>query len=180
MALTGFSSIHVRTRRPARLPTSVTNANGVLDMETWLQCVGGGVDLFDPYAYLEEQIGVAIDRDAIRARRKPRYLELVAGQSLRPGVGSLFAEAEEAGVALGVASSSNRSWVEGHLFEREIRHHFGAVCTSDDVANVKPDPALYLHAADALGVAHEGCVVVDDSPSGCRAGVAGGFRTLGQ
>ncbi len=42
---------------------------GVLDMETWLQCVGGGVELFDPYAYLEEQTGIAIDRDVIRASK---------------------------------------------------------------------------------------------------------------
>ena len=33
---------------------------GQLPLETWLQCVGGGVGLFDPYAYLEEQIGVEL------------------------------------------------------------------------------------------------------------------------
>ena len=39
--------------------------------------------------------------------------------------------------------------------------------------------AVALYAAAAFGLAPEACVVVDDSPSGCRAGVAGGFRTLG-
>ncbi len=151
---------------------------GVLDMETWLQCVGGGVDLFDPYAYLEEQIGVAIDRDAIRKRRKPRYLALVSAESLRPGVEPLFAEAEEAGVTLGVASSSKRSWVEGHLIEREIRHHFGTVCTSDDVGNVKPDPALYRSAAQRLSVDPSRTIAIEDSRNGMLGAKRAGLRCV--
>lgn len=155
-----------------------TEHGGVLDMETWLQCVGGGVDVFDPYAYLEGQIGANIDREVIRARRKPRYLELVAGQGLRPGVKALLASAVESGVKLAVASSSNRSWVEGHLVEREIRHHFGAVCTSDDVAKVKPDPALYRLAAERLGVDPKQAVAVEDSRNGMLSAKRAGLRCV--
>ena len=93
---------------------------GVLDMETWLTCVGGSVDLFDPYAYLESQIGAEVDRNAIRARRKPRYHALVAEQSIRPGIEALMAEANESGLPFGVASSSNRTWVVRNLTAREI------------------------------------------------------------
>ena len=45
---------------------------GILPLETWLECVGGGAGLFDPYAYLEEQTGVSVDRQAIREWRAPR------------------------------------------------------------------------------------------------------------
>ena len=43
----------------------------------------------------------------------------------------------------------------------------------------KPDPELYLIAARAMGVAPENCAVVDDSPAGCRAGVAAGMACNG-
>ena len=43
----------------------------------------------------------------------------------------------------------------------------------------KPDPGLYLHAATAIDAAPGACVVIDDSPTGCVAGVATGMRTLG-
>lgn len=43
----------------------------------------------------------------------------------------------------------------------------------------KPDPALYLHAAQKMGVAPAHCVVVEDSVLGVQAGVAAGMRVLG-
>ncbi len=45
-----------------------------------------------------------------------------------------------------------------------------------EVGAFKPDPALFLHAARALGVAPERCAVVEDSPSGVRAGLAAGMQ----
>ncbi|WP_298235716.1 HAD-IA family hydrolase [uncultured Azohydromonas sp.] len=45
-----------------------------------------------------------------------------------------------------------------------------------EVGAFKPDPALFLHAARALGVAPGRCAVVEDSPSGVRAGLAAGMQ----
>lgn len=42
----------------------------------------------------------------------------------------------------------------------------------------KPDPAIFLHAAATMGFAPADCVVVEDSPAGVRAAVAGGFRVF--
>lgn len=51
--------------------------------------------------------------------------------------------------------------------------------TADDVVRGKPDPEGYLSAAKALGVPAEGCVVIEDAPSGARAGLAAGMRVIG-
>jgi len=48
-----------------------------------------------------------------------------------------------------------------------------------DLGKWKPDPAIYLHTAKILGVAPADCIVVEDSLFGVKAGVAGGFRTIG-
>ena len=56
---------------------------------------------------------------------------------------------------------------------------FDADLSGIDLAHGKPDPELFLLAAEALGVAPVKCLVVEDAPSGIAAGVAGGMATLG-
>ncbi len=53
------------------------------------------------------------------------------------------------------------------------------VFTAADVKTPKPAPEMYLKAAAACGVAPEHCVVVEDSATGARAGLAAGMRTVG-
>jgi HAD superfamily hydrolase (TIGR01509 family) len=55
----------------------------------------------------------------------------------------------------------------------------GRVFTSADVANPKPAPDLFLHAAKSMNVAPSDCVVVEDTVTGVRAGRAAGMRVLG-
>ena len=51
--------------------------------------------------------------------------------------------------------------------------------TGNDVQHGKPHPQPYLLAADGLGVAAEGCVVVEDAPAGIQAGKTAGMRVIG-
>ncbi len=53
------------------------------------------------------------------------------------------------------------------------------VFAAQDVANPKPAPDLYLHAARMMGHAPSDCVVIEDSPTGARAARAAGIRCLG-
>jgi mannitol-1-/sugar-/sorbitol-6-phosphatase len=52
------------------------------------------------------------------------------------------------------------------------------VITAEDVRRGKPDPEGYLLAARRLGVAVAGCVVIEDSPAGVRAGLAAGAAVV--
>ncbi len=151
---------------------------GALPLETWLECVGGGSGIFDPYAYLEGQIGVSVDRQAIRERRAPRYHALVAEEPIRAGVLPLLAECQAKSLRLGIASSSNRSWVEGYLAERDLMHYFDVIRTSDDVDKVKPDPALYRTAAEKLGVSPEMAVAIEDSHNGMLGAKRAGLKCV--
>lgn len=51
--------------------------------------------------------------------------------------------------------------------------------SAEMVANPKPAPDIYLHAAKSLGVAPEHCLVVEDSKSGVKAAVAAGMTVIG-
>jgi HAD superfamily hydrolase (TIGR01509 family) len=55
----------------------------------------------------------------------------------------------------------------------------GRMFSADDVGVPKPDPALYLHAAKALGVRPLACAVIDDSAFGVQAARRAGMRSFG-
>lgn len=55
----------------------------------------------------------------------------------------------------------------------------GAVFSADMVARGKPHPDIFLFAAERLGMAPSECLVIEDSASGVRAGIAAGMSVLG-
>ena len=70
-------------------------------------------------------------------------------------------------MALALDYAGLMPWVRGKLF------------TAVEVAHPKPAPDLFLHAAKSMGVDPAHCVVVEDTPTGVRAGVAAGMRVFG-
>ena len=130
----------------------VFDSHGVhLDRALWTQYIGRGSHIFDIYDHLETLVGRSLDRDAIRAERSARHMELVEANPVLPGVLDLLGEAVEQGVPVGVASSSTRRWVVGHLERVGILDSFDSVLCRDDVSATKPDPELYTRSAEALG-----------------------------
>jgi HAD superfamily hydrolase (TIGR01509 family) len=79
---------------------------------------------------------------------------------------------------LGVASSSNRPIIELVLDRMGVRDRFAAVVSSEEVANGKPAPDVYLAVARELGVEPEDCVAIEDSTNGIKSALAAGMRTI--
>jgi HAD superfamily hydrolase (TIGR01509 family) len=145
-----------------------------LSLEAWSVCIGTA-DVFDPCAHLESQLGRSVDGPALRAERRRRSDALIAAQTPLPGVVDRLEEARALGVRLAVASSSPRSWVEGHLERLGLAAHFACVRCSDHVEVVKPDPTLYRLALEGLAVAPEEAIAFEDSPNGILAAKRAGL-----
>jgi HAD superfamily hydrolase (TIGR01509 family) len=97
-----------------------------------------------------------------------------------PGIAELIAAVQAAGFAHAVASGADRGKMRvtlgrTGLLDRLMPHVYG----SDQVQRSKPHPDVYLLAARSLGVAPERCLVVEDTPTGTRAGVAAGATVVG-
>lgn len=135
----------------------------------WAPLIGTVTDEFNIYDYLEQQAGKPIDRAAVRERRRKRYLERVIAQAILPGVEACIRAAKARGLKVGLASAASREWVLGHLERLGLHLHFDAVRTADDVARVKPDPALYHAALAALGLDATEAIAFEDSPNGIAA-----------
>ncbi|MBC7771333.1 MAG: HAD family phosphatase [Pyrinomonadaceae bacterium] len=130
---------------------------------------------------LMELKGVNVTAPLIEQGSK-RFVELLAKEGLPalPGVVEMLDDLAERRMLVAVASNSQ---IEELLFKLKLsglharfsRHAYSA----DALGKPKPDPGVYLHAAEMLGVEPAACVVVEDSPTGVFAGVRAGMRVLG-
>ena len=78
-----------------------------------------------------------------------------------------------------VASSGPPEKIDQSLTLTSLKHYFGEhIFSSYVVHSWKPDPGLFLHAAQAMGFAPEACAVVEDSEVGIRAALNAGMRAL--
>lgn len=91
-----------------------------------------------------------------------------------PGLHGFVDLVESLGLPKGVATSSRRAYLEDLLGRFDLRSRFPLTLTAEDVTNGKPDPEIYLLAAERLGVAPHEMLVLEDSEAGTRAGVAAG------
>lgn len=174
-----FDGLILETEEPIyRSWKEVYEVHGVaLPFELWVKTVGSSNQAFHPQLYLEQRLGVALPLDVLD-RRIARRVELVQSEPLLPGVADLAEAARAGGMKVGVASSSSREWVRGHLERLGIVDLFDCLRARDDVEHVKPEPDLYLASLDCLGVAATEAVAIEDSPNGVLAAKRAGLRCV--
>jgi beta-phosphoglucomutase family hydrolase len=80
---------------------------------------------------------------------------------------------------MAVATNAERANLDFVLDEGGLRSYFRVLIDGHQVAKPKPDPEIYLRAAQLLGTDPEFCVVFEDSYAGVRAGVGAGMRVVG-
>ena len=174
-----FDGLILDTEEPVyRSWLEVYQAHGEeLPFERWVQIVGTTTGGFHPQRHLEERLGRPLTQDVLD-RRAGRRTELILARGLLPGVSEHLDAARELGMKLGVASSSNHEWVDGHLARLGILDRFACVRCRDDVPNAKPEPDLYIAVLECLGVGAPEAIAIEDSPHGVAAAKRAGMRCV--
>ena len=122
--------------------------------------------------------GLALDPQALRARKSEHYLNLLES-SLRPMDGAReLLNRLHGKLPIALASSSYRDAIDGVLAGLAIEQYFEAIVSGLDVVQVKPAPEIFLAAAQALGVAPSECVVIEDAEKGVIAAYLAGMRCI--
>jgi beta-phosphoglucomutase len=96
-----------------------------------------------------------------------------------PGLDALLAALRADGFRLAVGSSGPPENVDFVLDRLGARRLFHAVVNGRDVQRGKPDPQVFLIAAQRMGVTPSRCAVVEDAPVGIRAAKAAGMAGIG-
>jgi beta-phosphoglucomutase len=100
------------------------------------------------------------------------------GVELLPGVRSLLESLHRAGAKQAIGSSAPRANLDLILQLTGIAPFLDAVVAMEDTQRGKPDPQVFLVAAEKLGVPPARCVVVEDAVAGVQAAKAGGMKCV--
>ena len=100
------------------------------------------------------------------------------GIAQKPGLGALLAWLEDENIPKAVATSTRRSRAHAKLVLTDLLGHFATLVGGDEIARGKPAPDIFLEAAARLGVAPQGCVVLEDSEPGIDAALAAGMTPI--
>lgn len=133
---------------------------GSNDVAIWETIVPGD-------AVLRDRLHAGYDR--YRAEHPEDYRTLG-----NPDAPAVFAYLKDAGVLVGIASSSEVAMIERMMRETGLVGFVDAYVSGHDVEHHKPAPDVYLACMEQLGARPQECVVVEDSPTGIAAGVAAG------
>ncbi len=117
----------------------------------------------------------AMDQDKETAFRRI----IAADFPAMPGAAELIAALRKAGFGVAVGSSAPHENVALAIDRLGVQGGFDAIVTGSDVRHGKPDPQIFLVAAQRLGVPPARCVVIEDAPVGVAAAAAAGMACVG-
>ena len=132
---------------------------------------------------LTADYGVSEPWEVLSAMRKEIYDDMVADpQVIRdnqwPHTIGFLRVARGTGCRTALATMSHRNEALHVLRSLDLEQYLDEVLTREDVAQPKPDPEIYLLAAERLGVDPKDCLVIEDSSNGAQAGVAAGMNVI--
>lgn len=120
------------------------------------------------------------EKAALATEKNEMYRGFLANMTpddLPAGVGETLATLRARGYRLAIGSSSRNTPL---ITERlGIVSAFDAVADGNEITHSKPDPEVFLLAAEKLRLAPADCLVVEDAESGVSAAIAGGFTAAG-
>jgi beta-phosphoglucomutase len=98
-------------------------------------------------------------------------------QHVLPGISTLINTLKANGVFISLGSASkNARFVLDKLGLLDV---FDVVVDGNDVSKSKPNPEVFLKAAQRMGVSPEHCVVLEDAPAGIEAALAANMKVIG-
>lgn len=102
------------------------------------------------------------------------YLHEMSTADLPADVSETLKALREAGLKLAIGSSSkNTPFILGQI---GLSGYFDAVSDGNNITRSKPDPEVFVKAAEMLGIPADRCLVVEDAVSGAEAGHRGGMK----
>ena len=113
-------------------------------------------------------------------RKEALYRESLSAVELEPlpGVRDLLTELKSSGIPMAVGSSTPRVNLDAVLGILGFEDIFDHLVAGDDVGKGKPDPEVFIKAAERIGCACHHCVVFEDAHYGIEAGLAGGMKVI--
>jgi len=125
----------------------------------------------------ERETGLKLDHSKVVRLMRDAYLKSIEGLAEISLIANI-ARRQKGRIPLAVASGGPAGIVRPSLEHLQLDHLFDKIVTLDDVGVPKPEPDLFLYAAELVGVPPQLCVVFEDSEPGLLAAQRAGMRSI--
>lgn len=119
------------------------------------------------------------EKNQMSEKKNNLYRELLnelTPKDILPGVMRVLEDLKENNINIAIGSSSKNTPM---ILEKiGLNNYFNAVADGNEIKNSKPDPEVFLLAAEKLEIAPEDCLVVEDADAGVEAALAGNMKVL--
>ena len=95
------------------------------------------------------------------------------------GIENLIKDLYQNNIELILASSASKSTIDRVFNRFELNQYFSHKISGESFPNSKPDPAIFIHAADLAKSEHTECIVIEDSTNGVEAAFRANIYCLG-
>ena len=144
-----------------------------LDFETAVERFAG-TSMKENLLFIQENIQGSLPVDFEKEFRGRTYKVFKTDLKAVNGIADLI---EKLLIPFCVASSGPVEKIRLNLGLVNLLDHFeNKIYSSYDIGSWKPEPGIFLHAAKRMGFEPEECAIIEDSASGIRAAIAGGFK----
>jgi HAD superfamily hydrolase (TIGR01509 family) len=139
-----------------------------------------GRDLSWREKILKQRYGSSFPFDSVTAQRIEigDRRELQEGLPLKAGVLDLLGQLSNLSIVIALATGTSRNRTIRRLTNAGILQYFTTIVTSEDVAEGKPAPDIYLEASRRINVAPVQCVVFEDSCVGIESAFSAGMYPI--
>jgi HAD superfamily hydrolase (TIGR01509 family) len=133
----------------------------------------------DNFRELKRRYGFGESPGQVEERKDRAYLKRVRGElKPMPGLFRVIEMCEAKGLLLALASSSPLKDIRGTLEILGLENRFSFIVSGDDVKRGKPDPEIFLKAAERCGQPPSSLLVLEDSGHGVNAASAAGMYVI--
>jgi HAD superfamily hydrolase (TIGR01509 family) len=140
-----------------------------------------GLSNWDMWTEIKRDYTIALSIEELMELQMPMKLKLLKEMDFKPvrGVTGLLEELKKRKVPMAIASSSPRQFIESVIQKIGINEYFTIWISGEEVKHSKPEPDIFLKAADLLNVNPQACIVIEDSASGTVAAKRAGMKCIG-
>jgi len=134
------------------------------------------------FQYLKQEYKLMQDVDSLMKRKREIFNQSFdedASLDLLAGVRALIEDLAQHGVQLVLGSSASKATIERVFRRFGLAPYFSYIVSGEDFAQSKPDPAIFLHAAEVAQTPVSECIVIEDSANGVAAAKAAGIYCVG-
>ena len=155
--------------------------NIIMSDEEYIKFIGTSSHFM--WGTIKDKYSLDYTLEELIKKDRTKYFNYLSSSEMKispiTGIPELLKALYENNIKMAVASSSPIAVIELIIESFKFKNYFNELVTGDYVERSKPEPDIFLYAADKLGVLPEECIVIEDSCNGVKAAKKAGMKCIG-